>query len=114
MSVELSCAERRLQASRQTYSSAGTFLLEPPPERNTSLSIEMRVIANALYFRRRRVDKKKRSGDALLIPHVSGTHEILGHRRGNGVPMTTDWKNHGLRIVRAGQLDTNRPQTPGM
>src|SRR5438477_2716521 len=28
--------------------------------------------------------------------------------------MTTDWKKHGLRIVRAGQLDTNTPQTPGM
>jgi len=28
--------------------------------------------------------------------------------------MTTDWKNHGLRIVRAGQLDANTPQTPGM
>jgi uncharacterized RmlC-like cupin family protein len=28
--------------------------------------------------------------------------------------MTTDWKHHGLRIVRADQLDTNTPQTPGM
>ena len=28
--------------------------------------------------------------------------------------MTPDWKNHGLRIVRSGQLDTNTPQTPGM
>ena len=26
----------------------------------------------------------------------------------------TDWKNHGIRIVRAGELDTNTPQTPGM
>jgi uncharacterized RmlC-like cupin family protein len=25
-----------------------------------------------------------------------------------------DWKIHGLRIVRSGQLDTNTPQTPGM
>jgi uncharacterized RmlC-like cupin family protein len=25
-----------------------------------------------------------------------------------------DWKIHGLRIVRGGQLDTNTPQTPGM
>src|SRR5271165_5051773 len=25
-----------------------------------------------------------------------------------------DWKAHGIRIVRAGQLDTNTPQTPGM
>ena len=27
---------------------------------------------------------------------------------------TSDWKLHGLRIVRAGELDTNTPQTPGM
>jgi uncharacterized RmlC-like cupin family protein len=26
----------------------------------------------------------------------------------------TDWKNHGLRIIRGGELDTNTPQTPGM
>jgi uncharacterized RmlC-like cupin family protein len=25
-----------------------------------------------------------------------------------------DWKNHGVRIVRAGELDSNTPQTPGM
>ena len=25
-----------------------------------------------------------------------------------------DWKTHGIRIVRAGELDTNTPQTPGM
>ena len=26
----------------------------------------------------------------------------------------TDWRNKGVRIVRAGELDTNTPQTPGM
>jgi uncharacterized RmlC-like cupin family protein len=26
----------------------------------------------------------------------------------------TDWKTHGIRIVRAGELDTNTAQTPGM
>jgi uncharacterized RmlC-like cupin family protein len=26
----------------------------------------------------------------------------------------TDWKTHGIRIVRAGELDANTPQTPGM
>ena len=26
----------------------------------------------------------------------------------------TDWKEHGIRIVRAGELDANTPQTPGM
>jgi uncharacterized RmlC-like cupin family protein len=25
-----------------------------------------------------------------------------------------DWKEHGIRIVRAGELDPNTPQTPGM
>ncbi|HUI56369.1 MAG TPA: cupin domain-containing protein [Bryobacteraceae bacterium] len=28
--------------------------------------------------------------------------------------MGPDWKAHGIRIVRAGELDTNTPQTPGM
>jgi uncharacterized RmlC-like cupin family protein len=27
---------------------------------------------------------------------------------------TVDWKLHGVRVVKAGQLDTNTPQTPGM
>jgi len=26
----------------------------------------------------------------------------------------TDWREHGVRIVRAGELDRNTPQTPGM
>ena len=25
-----------------------------------------------------------------------------------------DWKTHGIRVVRAGELDSNTPQTPGM
>ncbi len=29
-------------------------------------------------------------------------------------PATPDWKRHGIRIVRAGELDPNTPQTPGM
>jgi uncharacterized RmlC-like cupin family protein len=28
--------------------------------------------------------------------------------------MQSDWKQHGIRIVRAGELDSNTPQTPGM
>ncbi|MEI9973480.1 MAG: cupin domain-containing protein [Ignavibacteriota bacterium] len=28
--------------------------------------------------------------------------------------MTPDWKTHGIRIVRSGELDPNTPQTPGM
>jgi uncharacterized RmlC-like cupin family protein len=26
----------------------------------------------------------------------------------------SDWKTHGIRVVRAGELDGNTPQTPGM
>ena len=26
----------------------------------------------------------------------------------------SDWKSHGLRIIRSGELDVNTPQTPGM
>jgi uncharacterized RmlC-like cupin family protein len=26
----------------------------------------------------------------------------------------TDWKQHGIRVVRADELDSNTPQTPGM
>src|SRR5215831_21189646 len=26
----------------------------------------------------------------------------------------SEWREHGIRIVRAGELDTNTPQTPGM
>ena len=25
-----------------------------------------------------------------------------------------DWKEHGVKIVRTGEFDTNTPQTPGM
>ena len=28
--------------------------------------------------------------------------------------MTTDWRNHGVRIVSGNRLDSNTPQTPGM
>jgi uncharacterized RmlC-like cupin family protein len=28
--------------------------------------------------------------------------------------MQPDWKTHGIRIIRAGELDPNTPQTPGM
>jgi uncharacterized RmlC-like cupin family protein len=29
-------------------------------------------------------------------------------------PTQTDWKHHGVRVIKAGQLDTNTLQTPGM
>lgn len=28
--------------------------------------------------------------------------------------MSVDWRTHGIRVVRAGELDLNTPQTPGM
>src|SRR5271165_1626077 len=28
--------------------------------------------------------------------------------------MPTDWKDHGIRVVRSNELDLNTPQTPGM
>ncbi|HET6468328.1 MAG TPA: cupin domain-containing protein [Geminicoccaceae bacterium] len=30
------------------------------------------------------------------------------------VPAAPDWRHHGVRVVRAGELDLNTPQTPGM
>src|ERR1700712_1567353 len=32
----------------------------------------------------------------------------------NSDPTVPDWGTHGIRIVRAGELDTNTPQTAGM
>ena len=29
-------------------------------------------------------------------------------------PAQPDWRLHGVRVVRSGELDTNTPQTPGM
>ena len=36
------------------------------------------------------------------------------HPNPSAKPSEPDWKNHGLRIVRSGELDSNTPQTPGM
>ena len=30
------------------------------------------------------------------------------------IDLAQDWKEHGLRIIRSGELDTNTPQTGGM
>ena len=35
-------------------------------------------------------------------------------REGWSVDEKPDWKNHGIRIIRSGELDTNTPQTRGM
>src|SRR5206468_12279935 len=37
-----------------------------------------------------------------------------GRRRMHDQPKTRDWKRHGVRVVRAGELDPNTPQSPGM
>ncbi len=29
-------------------------------------------------------------------------------------PAPVDWREHGVKVIRSGQLDTNTPQTPGM
>jgi uncharacterized RmlC-like cupin family protein len=61
--------------------------------------------------------------DALLRPSQIALVERRGRKRwamndsraaefrGDG---ESDWKNHGLRIIRGGELDSNTPQTPGM
>jgi uncharacterized RmlC-like cupin family protein len=36
------------------------------------------------------------------------------HTSDTGQRAATDWKEHGVRIVRANELDSNTPQTPGM
>jgi uncharacterized RmlC-like cupin family protein len=36
------------------------------------------------------------------------------HTSDTGQRAATDWKEHGIRIVRANELDSNTPQTPGM
>jgi uncharacterized RmlC-like cupin family protein len=33
---------------------------------------------------------------------------------GPGPSETSNWQHHGIRVVRAGELDSNTPQTPGM
>ena len=35
-------------------------------------------------------------------------------RRDNDKKEEPDWKNHSLRVIRSGELDSNTPQTPGM
>jgi uncharacterized RmlC-like cupin family protein len=44
----------------------------------------------------------------------ANTHQEVRNMPESLPPETPDWKLHGLRIVRNGQLDTNTLQTPGM
>ena len=53
-------------------------------------------------------DRGVRGGDAQQHrPRVRGVMR-------RDVDMTTQWRLHGVRVVRAGELDTNTAQTPGM
>jgi uncharacterized RmlC-like cupin family protein len=36
------------------------------------------------------------------------------HHDGQPVPGTVDWRNNGVRVIKANQLDANTAQTPGM
>src|SRR5690242_7965837 len=45
---------------------------------------------------------------ATRLPVWSGCRNVLMP------PAQPDWRAHGIRIVRRGELDTNTPQTPGM
>src|SRR5271168_30276 len=40
--------------------------------------------------------------------------DILFRMNDSSADETPDWKTHGLRIIRGGELDSNTPQTPGM
>lgn len=48
---------------------------------------------------------------ASLRPQAMGYLRLMSQK---SVSVKPDWKNHGLRIIRSGHLDTNTPQTPGM
>jgi uncharacterized RmlC-like cupin family protein len=37
-----------------------------------------------------------------------------GENKNETASAKPDWRHHGIRIIRAGELDTNTPQTPGM
>src|SRR5271156_1785825 len=75
----------------------------------------MRVTSYALHSLRkialRQAELSPREPPACTRSHPM---EYLDSISYPGVPMKPDWKNHGLRIVRSGQLDTNTPQTAGM
>jgi len=46
-----------------------------------------------------------------VTPNSCTTKWTMNDSRSNE---ETDWKNHGVRIIRSGELDSNTPQTPGM
>jgi uncharacterized RmlC-like cupin family protein len=58
----------------------------------------------------------KRQG-SLAVPGAKGDNdcrEMDGEEAMPAAASGTDWRDHGVRIVKAGELDLNTPQTPGM
>jgi hypothetical protein len=59
----------------------------------------------------------RKIGETWGTPGKASTTSILASTA--GVPYTIrmsesfDWKTHGVKVVRAGEMDTNTPQTPG-
>lgn len=47
--------------------------------------------------------------------HGRACHTPRSARHDSGMDAgNTNWKDHGIKVVRAGELDSNTPQTPGM
>ena len=57
---------------------------------------------------------RRHSGSVSVCARVKYAERGEGRGREGIVDEKPDWKNHGVRIVRSEELDTNTPQTRGM
>ena len=48
------------------------------------------------------------------MSHTHGPDDDHHHHDEPPAPGTVDWRNNGVRVIKANQLDTNTAQTPGM
>jgi uncharacterized RmlC-like cupin family protein len=48
------------------------------------------------------------------MSHTHGPGDDHNHHDEPPAPGTVDWRNNGVRVIKANQLDTNTAQTPGM
>ena len=48
------------------------------------------------------------------MSHTHGPDDDHHHHDEPPPPGTVDWRNNGVRVIKANQLDTNTAQTPGM
>src|SRR6195952_1762867 len=48
------------------------------------------------------------------MSHTHGPGDDHHHHDEPPAPGTVDWRNNGVRVIKANQLDTNTAQTPGM